>query len=291
MTEQVQLVSDEAKRVYARAYGMLPQELAYMRGDQKPAGGSVPHSTSVFLNSPLFTHAFTTMSLRRHGDDVAITYDIPDMVRGIADVQDWAGNNHLLQLERAKNPEFDAWLTARKDLAFDRGHLRSCAPGSLGHAVEAFFVASGLEMFFMRADTPASDFEYVQKMMVNAHDIGHIVSGFGTSMAGEHGINSMSVASIYSYFSPEVALAIGKAANMTCSTFFANKLYNYPQGVPVMIEAMALGLAAGQAVKRPLFMVDYEPYLEWQLDDVAADLGFTRGPGDAWDAHDALLRG
>jgi ubiquinone biosynthesis protein COQ4 len=291
MNDQVQLVSDEAKRVYVRAHGMLPQELAYMRGNQQPIGGSVKHSSSVFLNSPLFCHAFLNMSLRRAGDDVAITYDIPDMVRGIADVQDWAGNNHLLQLERQKNPEFSDWLDARKDLRFDRDHLRSCAPGSLGHAVEAFFVASGLEMFFMRTDAPANDFEFVQKMMVNAHDIGHIVSGFGTSMAGEHGINSMSVASIYKYFSPEVALAIGKAANMTCSTFFANKLYNYPEGVPLMIEAMALGLAAGQAVKRPLFMVDYEPYLEWQLDDVAADLGFTRGPGDAWDQYDRLLRG
>jgi ubiquinone biosynthesis protein COQ4 len=291
MNDIVQLVSDEARRVYARAHGMLPHEVAYMRGDQQPAAGSVLHSTSVFRNSPLFCHAFLNMSLRRAGDDVAITYDIPDMVRGIADVQDWAANSHHIQIERDRNPEFAAWLDARKTLQFDREHLAACAPGTLGHAVQEFFTASGLEMFFMRSDTPANDFEYVQKMMVNAHDMSHIVSGFGTSMAGEHAINSMTVASIHKYFSPVVALAIGKAANMTCSTFFASKLYNYPQGVPVMIEAMTLGLTAGQAVRMPLFMVDYDPYLEMPLDDVAADLGFTRGPGAAWDEFDPLLRG
>jgi ubiquinone biosynthesis protein COQ4 len=291
MTEQVQLMSDEAKRVYVRAHGMLPHELAYMRGDQQPVAGSVLTSTSVYRNSPLFCHAFLNMALRRSGDDVAITYDIPDMVKGIADVQDWAANSHHVQLEREKNPEFGAWLDARKTLQFDRDQLEACAPGTLGHAVNEFIEASGYEMFFMRTDAPANDFEFIQKMMVNAHDMSHIVSGFGTNMAGEHAVNSMTVASIYKYFSPEVALAIGKAANCTTSTFFANKLYNYPQGVPVMIEAMTLGLAAGQAVKMPLFMVDYDPYLEMQLDDVAADLGFKRGPGKAWDEYDPLLRG
>ncbi len=196
MTEQVQLVSDEAKRVYVRAHGMLPHELAYMRGDQQPVAGSVLTSTSVFRNSPLFCHAFLNMSLRRSGDDVAITYDIPDMVKGIADVQDWAGNSRHIQLEREKNPEFAAWLDARKTLQFDRDHLTACAPGSLGHAVKEFIEASGYEMFFMRTDAPAGDFEYIQKMMVNAHDISHIVSGFGVNMAGEHGINSMTVASM-----------------------------------------------------------------------------------------------
>ena len=291
MTEQVQLVSDEAKRVYVRAHGMLPQEVAYMRGDQEPVAGSVANTTSVYLNSPLFKHAFNNMSLRRFGDDIATTYDIPDMVRGIADVQDWAANTRLIQAEREKNPEFAAWLDARKQLQFDRDHLASCAPGTLGHAVLEFIEESGLEMFFMRTAPPANDLEYVHKMMVNAHDMSHIVSGFGTNMAGEHGVNSMTVASIHNYFSPEFALAIGKAADMTCSTFLVNKLYNYPQGVPITIEAMTLGFAAGQAVKMPLFMVDYDPYLEMQLDDVAADLGFTRGPGKEWDKYDPLLLG
>lgn len=291
MNDMVGMMSDEARRVYVRAYGMLPNEVAYMRGEVEPVAGSVPRATSPYLNSALFRDIFTRMALRRAGDDIAITYDIPDMVRGIADVQDWAQNNRHLQAERERNPEFAAWLDARKTLEFDRDHLAACKPGTLGHAVHEFITASGMEMFFMRTDAPANDFEYVQKMMVNAHDMSHIVSGFGTNMAGEHAINSMTVASIHKYFSPEVALAIGKAADMTCSTFFANKLYNYPQGVPVMIEAMTLGLSAGQSVRMPLFMVDYDPYLEMQLDDVAADLGFTRGPGAAWDDHDRLLRG
>lgn len=291
MNELSRFVTDEAKRVYVRAHGSLPEEKAYMRGDKLPPAGSVARTTSPFLNSPLFKHAFVNASLRRFGDDVAVTWDIPDMLRGIADVQDWDGNERAIQAERKRNPEFAAWLDARKPLTFERARLEACAEGSLGHAVLEFIDASGMEMFFMRTDAPASDFEYVQKMMVNAHDISHIASGFGTNMAGEHAINSMTVASIHAYFSPEVALAIGKAADFTCSTFFVNKLYNYPEGVPVMLRAMTLGLTAGQAVRMPLFMVDWDKYLEMQLDDVATELGFTRGPGADWDEYDPLLTG
>ena len=126
MTEQVQLMSDEAKRVYVRAHGMLPHEVAYMLGEQKPMAGSVLTSTSIFRNSPLFCHALLNMSLRRAGDDVAITYDIPDMVRGIADVQetlecqigDENGDNvnrGQQQVRRGERDLSDAHMRARND--------------------------------------------------------------------------------------------------------------------------------------------------------------------------------
>jgi hypothetical protein len=69
--------------------GMTAQEAAYMRGGAKLQGGSIPHSTSRYLNSPLFAHAWTQKSLRRNGLDVPMTYDIPDMSRALDDVQDF----------------------------------------------------------------------------------------------------------------------------------------------------------------------------------------------------------
>ena len=291
MNEMSKFVTDEAKRVHVRAYGYLPEEEGYMRGDTLPAAGSVARTTSPFLNSPLFRDVFTTASLRRMGPDIALTWDIPDMLRGIADVQDWEENARLCEEERAKNPEFAAWLDARKPIQFDKDELASCAPGTLGAAVHEFITESGYEMFFMRADPPSSDLEYIAKMLMNAHDILHMLSGFGTNMAGEHAVNSMNVAAVHNYFSPKFALAINKGTNFTMSTFVPRTLFNYPEGVPIMFEAMTRGILAGQALPKPVFMFDFQSLLHQQLDDIAADLGFERGPGAAWDAMDPLLLG
>ena len=59
--------------------GMTEAEIRYMRGDKAPAATSVPVTTSRYLDSPLFVAAFSQQALRRFGDDVAVTYDIPNM--------------------------------------------------------------------------------------------------------------------------------------------------------------------------------------------------------------------
>jgi hypothetical protein len=35
--------------------------------------------------------------------------------------------------------------------------------------------------------------------------------------------------------------------------------------------------------EKPLFLVEWEEYLDWQLEDIAAHLGFVRGPAQGWD--------
>ena len=291
MNEMGKFVTDEARRVRMRAYGYLPEEEAYMRGDRLPPAGSVPRTTSPFLNSALFRDVFTRASLRRMGDDVELTWDIPDMLRGIADVQDWDENARLCEEERARNPEFAAWLDAREPIRFDREELARCAPGTFGAAVHEFITVSGYDMFFMQNAEPASDLEYIAKMLMNAHDLLHIISGFGPNMAGEHAVNSMNVAAVHKYFSPKFALAINKGTNFTMSTTVSRTLFNYPEGVPIMFEAMTRGIAAGQALPKPVFMFDFPSLIHRDLDELAAELGFERGPGSAWDEMDPLMLG
>jgi ubiquinone biosynthesis protein COQ4 len=53
--------------------------------------------------------------------------------------------------------------------------------------------------------------------------------------------------------------------------------------LPTYLDAMQQGINVGLALKKPLFLNHWENYLDWQLDDIARHLGFTRGPGAAWD--------
>ena len=52
--------------------------------------------------------------------------------------------------------------------------------------------------------------------------------------------------------------------------------------LPTYLDAMQQGIALGMALKKPLLMIQWEDYLDWQLDDIATHLGFARGPGDSW---------
>src|SRR5476651_925456 len=78
--------ADGAKPKLARAFNK--EEAAYMQGAAEPVTSSVLISNSKFLNSPLFREAFMQAALRRYGYDLAATYTIPHMARGIADVLD-----------------------------------------------------------------------------------------------------------------------------------------------------------------------------------------------------------
>jgi hypothetical protein len=49
------------------------------------------------------------------------------------------------------------------------------------------------------------------------------------------------------------------------------------------LNSPASGIAVGLALEKPLFLVEWEQYLDWQLDDIAAHLGFARGPAQGWD--------
>jgi len=272
--------------------GMTPAEAAYMRGDRAPVAGSIPMSTSKYLNSPLFVHAFSQMSLRRMGDDVATTYDIPEMSRAMADVADHGEWARLVEVEKLKNPEFAAWLEQRRSTRYDPKTMGHYAPGTLGATIRDFLISSGYDMEFIdKGLQPANDLEYVMKRTGECHDIQHMVTGFGPNLAGEHALIMMNVTAIARYFSPDLATTLSRSQHFLAAASYMRSALHYGAGMPLLLEATQLGIEAGRALRKPLLIVNWEDYLDWQLDAIAADLGFTRGPGDAWQAEDHLLRG
>jgi ubiquinone biosynthesis protein Coq4 len=285
------MMSDEAKALYRLQNGSLPEETAYMRGGKEPVAGSVPRSTSKILNSPLFVHAFTNMSLRRLGPDVPATYDIPDMSRGLADVADYAAAAHLLEQERARNPALAAWLDARGGIDFDSDVLARCAPGTLGQAIHAFITISGMELKFVHNFNVNSDIEYLLKMLGQTHDLQHIVSGFGPNIAGEQALALMNIASTHRFLGHELARFMNMAGTFISSASYARTLFNYPEGTPILLEATKRGIEAGQAVTMPLFMLDFNAHLDTPLDQLARELGFERGEPEEWEISEELCTG
>lgn len=289
---QAESITPKADAPPERKLGMTPEETAYMRGDQKPAAGSVPMSTSPYLNSPLFVHAFSRMALRRLGHDVATTYDIPDMSRGLADVADYESAMEGLAIEKKNNPVLADFLERRPRYEYRAAELQDHAPGTLGAAIREFIDRTGYDLTFVnKGADDENELKYLVKRFGDCHDVQHIATGFFPNLAGEQALAIMNVTCNAKHFNTKLAHFLSQPNMFVSSASYARNAFNYPEATSVILEAMGSGIAAGRAVNKPLILVEWENYLDWQVPDVAADLGFQMGPGHAWDYSNECCRG
>jgi ubiquinone biosynthesis protein COQ4 len=256
----------------------------YMQGEKLPVTSSVLISNSKYLNDPYYREAYVTQALRRHGPDLPPTYMVPMMHKAIAEVSDPARFIQLVEEEKAKYPEFAQWLEARRYTSYVRDDLARHAKGTLGHAIHEFLGIPGMDMEFATRNKSAdTDLEYLLKRRGSLHDIEHMISGFGPNTAGENALAMFNVTVNARFFTPELAQYLDAAIVWITSSGYNRTALHYYHVLPTYLDAMRQGITAGLEARKPLFLVQWEDYLDWQLDDIAKDLGYTRGPAAAWD--------
>lgn len=260
-------------------------ETDYYQGGGTLAAPSLFNTTSPYLNSPFFREFYASIGLKRNGPDVPATYTIPMLSRALAETVDFADYARLMEREKRTNPVFAEWLAKRSDIAFRAEDLVGSAPGTLGHMIWEFLTRTGYEIELqMKGIVPPTDIDYLNKRRGNTHDISHLVTGFGANFAGECALLWCDLTAAANFFSPELAHYVNFGQSIVVTAQMNQVCAHYPRAYPVMLEASRLGLAAGQALDRPLMMQPWEDYLDWQVDALAAHLGIVRGPGqEAWD--------
>jgi ubiquinone biosynthesis protein COQ4 len=256
-------------------------EARYMQGEREPATSSVLTSNSKYLNNPYYRDAFMQQCLRRHGPDLPPTYMVPLMMRAISEVTDRAEAARLIAEEKVKNPAFGAWIDNRQRSIFRPEEVRDSRPGTLGAAIRDF-MAAGYNMEFIKQREAPSDIDYLRQTRAAFHDIEHLVTGFAANTAGEQALSLCNIATFSRYFTPALAQYLSHANSWVSAGGYMRTSLHYHQVLPTYLEAMQLGIAAGLALKRPLFMESWGDYLDWSLEDIAKHIGFVRGPGDAW---------
>jgi ubiquinone biosynthesis protein COQ4 len=269
----------------ANPAAMSDAEAQYMRGvGREPAKPSVLVSNSKFLSDPYYRDTWAQFSLRRVGNDVAETYLIPNMSKALAAVTDVAEFIQLIEAEKVKYPLFGEWLAAKRLKIYKPDELEGHADGTLGAEIRTFLLESGMDIdFIMKNEAPKSDFDYLLKRRGASHDIEHMVTGFGPVHAGEVALGFANVTSTARFFTPELAHYLSSATMFTSTAGLYRDSLHYPATLPTMLEAVRMGIQAGESVNKPLFMVDWEDYLDWPLAEIAAHLNIKRGPATAWD--------
>jgi ubiquinone biosynthesis protein Coq4 len=270
---------------------MAEAEIRYLQGGREPATSSVLISNSKYLNDPYYRDAFVQNGLRRYGHDLTTTHTVPLMVRAVNEVTDYDEVARLVADEKVKFPEFGGWIDARRRTAYRADDLRDYAEGTLGAAIRAFIEKSGLDINFRKQRPIESDLDYLSERRTTNHDIEHIVTGFGPNAAGEQALAICHAAANSRFFTPALAqfLSLPQCHVSICA--YSRAVHHYHAVLPTYFDAMRQGITAGLALRTPLFMVQWEDLLDRQLDDIAADLGFARGPGAQWAWTEEACRG
>jgi ubiquinone biosynthesis protein COQ4 len=263
------------------------QDREYMEGKARPLSeyGSVLMTSSRFLNSARMRDVYAQEGLRKDGRDVPATYMVHQAAMAIAELTDNDEIERLVAVEKAKNPEFAAWLDKRSLSNFTLDELKDFAPNTLGGIVYDYLYTNGFDLnHSKRGLVPTTDYTFLAKQKVVSHDIEHIVSGLGPNLIGEHALIACNLKCNYDYFSPELACELTRMSGFLMSTGVMKINLHTPHLMGEYLRAVAIGVEMAEGMKRPLLITDWRTYLDWTIDDIRKDLNILNAqPPGTWE--------
>ncbi|WP_157217384.1 Coq4 family protein [Flavisphingomonas formosensis] len=261
-------------------FKLAESEAIYMKGGKEPVTSSVLISNSKYLNNPLFRDLYAQMGLKRDGHDLPAAFLIPEINRAFGEVIDVPRLMEMLESEKKRIPEFGDWIDSRfvSDLSIET--VKGYAAGTLGRRIHDFIEETGYQLDFMFTGEPRNDYEYMNKRRVQVHDIEHMVTGLDPSPVGEMGLVTAHMIANMNYFELEFAAEISRHGMFLCSTSMMRAACHYPVILPAYFESLAMGRALGAKQKKPIFMIRWEDYYDWQIADIREEFSFQDGPPD-----------
>ena len=284
------MADDTAKKDYAKL------DAEYMEGKRKPLEdyGSVILTSSKFLNSARLRDVYAQEGLRKNGYDVPPTYMVHQAAQALAELSDENEIEALIAEGKKVKPDFAAWLDAKVMTDFTIDELKGYGAGTLGGMIHDYFASRpGFELNFTnRGVQPTSDYKYLQKQRTLAHDIEHMITGFGPNPAGEYALIAVNLKAYYNYFSPDLACELTRMTGFLLSTGLMKANLHYPQVMGAVLDAVQQGTLMGDKLKRPLLVTNWRTYLDWQIADIRADLNIIGAPPPGtWDWTAEARRG
>jgi ubiquinone biosynthesis protein COQ4 len=143
--------------------------------------------------------------------------------------------------------------------AHDLDALLTLPPDSLGYIYAAKMKKTGFDPNLHAGMTASSDAEYVELRLSQTHDLWHVITGFGTSLVDEIGLQAFHLPQF------PYPLATMLVANSLISTTLKE-----PEMLPQLLAAITQGFQMGNAAK-PLFAQKWEegwekPLTQWQAE-------------------------
>ncbi len=160
-------------------------------------------------------------------------------------------------------PEVRRYLDGHLPIArLDLVALRAAPEGSFGRAVATFFDTQKLDPAAIHhtESVAHTDFERFRRHMERSHDLWHVVTGFGTDVPGELGLQAFGIA--------QIGVSLGY---LLLAAGFFHQITDDQDG-PRIMDEVGRGWQLGKQA-RPFFGVDWEALFPLPLAEVRAQLG------------------
>lgn len=240
---------------------------------------SVLVSSSKYLNHAGLRALIAQEMLRRNGADMPNTAYIPEVAQILHDLEDMPAIMRLFEEEKARLPEFRAWLEGRKLSNFRKEEVAHCRPGTLGAVIHDFLANSGYDIeHFFQGVKVENDYTFYLKERAYTHDIEHMVTGFETNHAGEIALLAANMRAFFRYFRPELAAFFNRVTGYLRAKTYMKSTLHYPHALKVELEAEDIGAAQGRNWKVPLMIVPWRDMIDRQVEDIRAEYGITGAP-------------
>lgn len=160
-------------------------------------------------------------------------------------------------------------LRERPHVHLDLKVLRALPTGTLGRQYAIMMDANGLDPASIPTLPDDEDAKYVRAHLYETHDLWHVVTGFGTDVPGELGLQAFYQAQLPGKL-PAAILASG---------FLNTLVFSFGQR-DVRLREIARGWLLGRRSK-PLFGVRWDDYMALPIEEVRARLGIDVAGVDA----------
>ncbi len=160
-----------------------------------------------------------------------------------------------------RHPAGAAALRERPRLRLDLPSLRALPAGSLGRAYADLMTANGLDPKDIPTLAAVDDGTYVRAHLYETHDLWHTVTGFGTDVAGELGLQAFYAAQLP-----------GKLPTALLAGGLFNTLVRAHDDRDRRLREIARGWLLGRRAQ-PLFGLRWSELVATPLDEVRAALG------------------
>lgn len=229
-------------------------------------------SSSKFLNDARIREWVESQSLRKAGDDVPLTYGIPQLIQAMRELQDHERIETLFNETRRTWPELDRWLDKRFLADLKREDLEGYAPESVGGVFHRYLTAQDLQIDIIPTFEPKSAFEYFFLRGVQIHDFMHILGGVGFDYISETVPAFMKFGNLFRWFGPELAGLLNIQNTFLVMPGITRTLLHYPGSFPAKWKLAQYGMQVG-ATSDALFLPRYEDHLHLTPDQMREAFG------------------
>ncbi|MCP1470421.1 ubiquinone biosynthesis protein Coq4 [Sphingobium sp. OAS761] len=264
----------------------------YLNGRRKVrTDSSVLVSSSPWLNDARVREWTATEALRRNGHDYPLLYGLPTLMQAVDEVRDIDAAERLVEKERARNPEFDRWLTEGFVSTYSKDDLRQYPEGSVGRQLfdymDEFDLSPELNSRILANPEwkPANTLDFWNLRMGQTHDCYHILGEIGFGSVAEYFITGVVMGNAFRHLGAELAGTLMTVNTLIMFPWMTRTMLHYPGAWPTLYRNLSYGYEIGQQSDM-LFTRKFEEILHLQPAEAREQLGWRgfTGPTDSKDA-------